>query len=60
MTISRDPILYRDGVIHLKTGPMELKIKGKRIVVSFNVLLLRKDKAVLGMPFLREYNPRID
>jgi len=50
--ILRDLIVYKDGMIHLKIRPMELKLKGKHVVMSFNVLLLGKDKAILGMPFL--------
>jgi len=50
--ISGDPILYGNGIIHFKTGLVKLKIKGWKVVVLFNVLLLGKDKAVLGMPFL--------
>ena len=60
VTISGDPILYRDGIIYLKTGLVELEIKGRNVVISFDVLLLGKDEAVLGMPFLREYNLKID
>ena len=60
VTISGDPILYGDGVIHFKTGPMEMEIEGQNIVISFDVLLLKKDKAVLGMLFLQEYNPKIN
>jgi len=60
ITISGDLILYRDGIIYLKTGLVELEIKGKHVVMSFNVLLLRKNKAVLKMPFLWEYNLRIN
>ena len=52
--------MYRDGIIHFKIGLMKLKLKGKCIVMLFNVLLLRKDKAILGMPFLQEYNLRIN
>ena len=52
VTILGNPILYRDGMIYLKIGPVGLEIKGRYIVISFNVLLLGKDKAVLGMPFL--------
>ena len=52
MTISGDPILYRDKVIYFKTGPIEVEIEGRCIVVSFNILLLRKDEIILGMPFL--------
>ena len=37
-----------------------MEIEGRNIIISFDVLLLGKDKAVLGMPFLQEYNPRID
>ena len=60
VTILRDLILYRDRIIHLKTRPMELEVKGRNVIISFNVLLLRKNKVVLGMPFLQEYNPKID
>ena len=50
--ISGDLIIYKDGIIYLKTRLMELKLKGRHIVILFNVLLLGKDKAVLGIPFL--------
>jgi len=60
VTISGDPILYRNGIIHFKTGLVKIEIKGQKVVVSFNILLLGKDKAVLKMPFLQEFNPKID
>ena len=50
--ISRNPILYRDGIIHFETGLIQIQVKGQKIVILFNVLLLGKDKAVLKMPFL--------
>jgi len=52
VTISGDPILYKDSIIYFKTGLIQLQVKGQKIVISFNVLLLGKDKTVLGMPFL--------
>ena len=52
VTILRDLIIYRDGIIYLETGLVELEIEGRHVVMSFNVLLLRKDKAVLGILFL--------
>jgi len=58
--ISGDPILYRNSIIHFKTGPVEIKIKKWKAVVLFNVLLLGKDKAVLGILFLQKFNPKID
>jgi len=58
--ISGDPILYRNGIIYLKTGPVEIEIKRQKVVVLFNILPLGKDKAVLGILFLQEFNPKID
>ena len=55
-----DLILYRDGIIYFKTGPVELTIKRRKIVTFFDVLFLNKDKAVLGMPFLQKFNPKIN
>src|SRR6266568_7725332 len=60
VTISRDLILYKDGMIYFKTRLVKLEIKGRNVVIFFNVLPLRKDKAVLRMPFLQKYNPRIN
>ena len=42
-----DPILYRNSIIHLETGPVKIEIKGWKVVILFNVLPLGKDKAVL-------------
>jgi hypothetical protein len=50
VTILGDLIAYRGGIIYLKTGLIQIVIKGRVIIISFNILLLGKDKAVLGMP----------
>jgi len=60
VTILGNPILYRDGMIYFETGLVELEVKRRHIIMSFDVLLLGKNKAVLGMPFLREYNLKIN
>ena len=52
VTISGDLILYRDSIIYFKIGPVQLEVKEWKIVILFNVLLLGKDKAVLGILFL--------
>ena len=44
----------------METGPIELELEGRKIVILLDILPLGKDKAVLGMPFLREFNPRIN
>ena len=45
-----DPISYKNKVIYIKTELIELRIKRQRVIINFNILLLGKDKAVLGMP----------
>ena len=44
----------------METGPVKVKIKGRKIIISFNILLLGKDKVVLGILFLREFNLKIN
>ena len=48
--ILEDPISYKNRIIYIKTEPVELKIKGWTVIINFNILLLGKDKAVLGIP----------
>ena len=58
--ISGDPISYKDSIIYFKMGPIKVMIEEQKVVISFNILLLGKDEAVLGMPFLQKFNPKID
>jgi hypothetical protein len=44
-----DPVLYKDGIINLETGPVQISIKKHNIIVNFNILPLGQDEAVLGM-----------
>ncbi len=44
----------------METGLVKVEIKRKKVVISFNILLLGKDEVVLGIPFLREFNLRIN
>jgi hypothetical protein len=50
VTILGDLIAYGGGIIYLEIGPIQIVIEGRLIVMSFNILLLGKDKVVLGMP----------
>ena len=52
VTILGDLISYKNNIIYLKTGPVEIEIKGWEVVVLFNVLLLGKDEVVLKILFL--------
>jgi len=58
--ISRDPINYRGGIINLETGLITIRIEEKEIIMNFNILPLGNDKVVLGIPWLQEYNPKIN
>jgi len=48
--ILKDLINYKRGVINIEIEIIIIKIKGKEITISFNILLLGNDEAVLGMP----------
>ena len=48
--ILKDLIAYKGGIINLEIGLVTIEIKGKTIIISFNILLLGKDKVVLGIP----------
>ena len=50
--ISGDLIIYKDKIIYFEIGLVELELKGRHIVMLFNILLLEKDKAILRMLFL--------
>jgi len=45
-----DPINYKGGIINLEIRLVMIRIKGKEIIINFDILLLGNDKAVLGMP----------
>ena len=36
----------------METGLVIIEIKGRIIIINFNILLLGNDKVVLGMPWL--------
>jgi hypothetical protein len=40
VTILRDLVPYKDGIINLKTGPVQVNIKRHNIIVNFNILPL--------------------
>jgi len=48
--ILKDLINYRGGIINLEIGLVIIRIKGKEVIINFNILLLGNDKVVLGMP----------
>jgi len=41
-------------------GLAMIEIKGKEITINFDILPLGNDEVVLGMPWLQEYNLKID
>ena len=47
--ISGEPVLYRDSIINLETGLIQVNIKRRSIIINFNVLLLGQDEVILGI-----------
>jgi len=45
--ILEDLIIYKDKIIYIKIGIILMTIKGRLIIVNFNILLLGNNKAVL-------------
>jgi len=45
-----DLINYGENIINLEIGPVIIRIKGKEVIINFNILLLGNNKAVLEMP----------
>ena len=41
-------------------GLVKVKLEGQKIVILFNILLLGKDKVVLGILFLKKFNLKIN
>ena len=48
--ILKNLIIYKGGIINIEIGLIILRIKGKKITINFNILLLGNDKAVLKIP----------
>jgi len=44
-----DLINYKGGIINLEIGLVIIRIKGKEIIINFDILLLGNDEAVLRM-----------
>ena len=44
----------------METGPVKVEIEKREVITSFNILLLGKDKVVLGILFLKEFNLKIN
>jgi hypothetical protein len=47
VTILKDPVLYKDKIINLETGLVQVNIKRQNIIINFNILLLEQNEAVL-------------
>ena len=45
--ILEDLIFYKNKIICIKTELIELRIKGWRVIINFNILLLENNKAIL-------------
>jgi len=48
--ILKDLINYRGGIINLEIGLVIIRIKGKEIIINFDILPLGNNKVVLEIP----------
>jgi len=48
--ILKDLINYKGGVINIEIEIIKIKIEGKEIIMSFDILLLGNNEVVLGIP----------
>ena len=53
-------ISYKNKVICIKIKLVELRIKGQKIIINFNILPLGNDEAVLKIFWLQKYNLKIN
>ena len=44
----------------MEIRPIKVELEGREIVILFNILPLGKDKVVLGILFLKEFNLKIN
>ena len=58
--ILKDLIFYKNKVIYIKTKLVKLRIKEYKVIINFNILLLRNNKAVPKILWLRAYNLKIN
>ena len=47
VTILGEPVLYKDGIINLEIGLIQINIKKCSVIINFNILLLGQDKVIL-------------
>ena len=45
--ISGEPVPYKDSIINLKIGLIQVDIKKCSIIINFNILLLEQDEVIL-------------
>ena len=54
-------INHNQGIIDQGTVPSKLVIENRHASeVQFDIALIRRHQAILGMPWIREHNPEID
>ena len=42
-------VLYKDSIINLEIGLIQINIKRQSVIINFNILLLGQDKVILGI-----------
>ena len=51
---------YDDGWVRRETRTLDLRVRGKEVKTVLDIMDIGDDDVILGLPWLREHNPRID
>ena len=58
--ILKNLIAYKGDIINIEIELITVELKRGIIIINFNILLLKNDKAILGMLWLQKYNLKIN
>ena len=53
-------VTYGDGMVAFETPPIPVKILGEDDILNFDITKTGEHEVILGIPWLRRKNPRID
>jgi hypothetical protein len=59
-TVEGTPVSYGNGTINLETDHLQIEVCGKASTITFDITDTAEHAIILGIPWLRESNPRID
>ena len=59
-TVEGKEVEYGSGIVDKETGPLQVNILGTTDYINFDITDIAEHQLILGIPWLRRRNPRID